>query len=280
MHNKLNDQALRELRLGTPFLLRSVEPMPAELHGHKVASVRRLGKRIALGFDNNLWLVMHLMIAGRLHWKSRPPSLAGKHQLAALDFAHGSLLLTEAGSKKRASLYVVAGSEELEKHNPGGLEPLECSLSAFKKTLRSENHTLKRSLTDPKLFSGIGNAYSDEILHAAGLSPIKLTQKLTDAEVERLYLATVETLTHWRDALMREAGGDMPAKVTAFRDGMAVHGRFGKSCPRCSEPIQRICYQRNETNYCARCQTGSKLLRDRALSRLLKADWPKTLHEL
>ena len=272
--------ALQELRLGNPFLVRSVEPPISALHGHTVSAVRRVGKRIAIGFDNDLWAVLHLMVAGRLHWKTTRPGLAGKQQLAAFDFEHGSLLLTEAGTRKRASLYVVAGEAGLAQHDPGGLEPLECRLPDFAARLRSENHTLKRALTDPRLFSGIGNAYSDEILHAARLSPVQLTQKLTDGQIESLFAATTTTLATWRDTLLREAAGQIPDKVTAFRDDMAVHGRFGKPCPVCSEAVQRIRYKDNETNYCARCQTGSRILKDRSLSRLLKNDWPKTLNEL
>ena len=277
---KIGGKTLRETRTGSPFLVRSVAPPLTELAGHRVRALRRIGKRIAIGFDNDLWIVLHLMIAGRLHWKTARPSLVAKPRLAALDFDHGSLLLTEAGTKKRASLFVAAGNAGLAEHDPGGLEPLECSMEEFAKTLRSENHTLKRALTDPRLFSGIGNAYSDEILHAARLSPIMLTNKLTDEQIRALHRATNMTLTMWRDALLREADGQLPQKVTAFRDGMAVHGRYGKPCPECGEPVQRIRYKSNETNYCACCQTDSRILRDRSLSLLLKKDWPQTLDDL
>ena len=280
LDNQIGGETLRNIRVGNPFLVRSVSPHVSELAGHKVSVLHRIGKRIAIGFDNDFWIVLHLMIAGRLHWKTDKPSLAGKQQLAAFDFDDGSLLLTESGTKKRASLFVVDGEANLGVHDPGGLEPLQCEIDEFASSLRKENHTLKRSLTDPHLFSGIGNAYSDEILHAAGLSPVLLTRKLTDDQITRLFEATVSTLTSWRDALMREADGKLPQKVTAFRDGMAVHGRFGKPCPDCGEPVQRIRYKDNETNYCARCQTGSRILKDRSLSRLLKKDWPKTLDEL
>lgn len=260
--------------------MRSVTPPLADCDGRKVVDIRRLGKRIAIGFDNDLWLVLHLMVAGRLHWQSRPPSLAGKQQLAAFDFAHGSLLLTEAGSKKRASLHVTAGEAGLAAHDPGGLEPLHCSLAEFAARIRLENHTLKRCLTDPRLFSGIGNAYSDEILHAARLSPVQLSQKLTEPAVAALHAATTSTLRRWRERLLTAAAGQVPEKVTAFRDGMSVHGRYGKPCPVCAAPVQRIRYKDNETNYCAHCQTGGRLLKDRSLSRLLKEDWPKTLDDL
>lgn len=277
---KLTGRRLDAIRLGSPFLLRSVEPPPSELRHRRLRHVRRIGKRIALGFDQDLWAILHLMIAGRLHWKNKPPSVAAKNALAALDFENGSLLVTESGTKKRASLHVVRGESGLGEHDPGGLEPLECSFDEFRSSLERENHTLKRSLTDPRLFSGIGNAYSDEILHVARLSPVKLSKRLTDAETRRLFDATVRTLSTWRKQLLDEAAGEMPARVTAFRDGMRVHGRFGKSCPECGEPVQRIRYKDNETNYCARCQTGSRLLRDRSLSRLLKQDWPDTLDDL
>lgn len=273
-------KSITDIRVRNPFLVRSVEPPVTAVIGHKLTDTRRIGKRIALGFDNDTWLVMHLMVAGRLHWKDEPPKLTGKQHLAAFDFDAGSLLLTEAGSKKRASLYVVAGEQRLADHDPGGIEPLQCSLSEFRTALRRENHTLKRALTDPRLFSGIGNAYSDEILHAARLSPVLLTQKMTDDQASALFDATVEVLTRWRDRLEREAAGEFPQKVTAFREDMAVHGRFGKPCPACGEPVQRIRYKDNETNYCAKCQTGSRILRDRSLSLLLKKDWPKTLDDL
>jgi len=271
---------LDAVRIRNPFLVRSVTISPTAAEGHRITQLRRIGKRIAMGFDNGMWFVLHLMIAGRLHWKSDKPVLSGKQHLAAFDFETGSLLLTEAGTRKRASLHVVGSVAELQDHDPEGLEPLQCSFDEFVARLVSENHTLKRALTAPQLFSGIGNAYSDEILHAARLSPVLLSQKL-DAEQQRsLFEATVATLTRWRDELLREAGGKIPQKVTAFRDGMAVHGRFGLPCPDCGEPVQRIRYKDNETNYCARCQNESRILRDRSLSRLLKEDWPKTLDEL
>jgi formamidopyrimidine-DNA glycosylase len=280
LENRIQGKALAEIRIGNPFLIRSVSPSPADVHGHTVRTIRRLGKRIAIGFDNDIWLVLHLMIAGRLHWKAGRPGLGSKRTLAALDFEDGSLLLTEAGSKKRASLYVVAGTDGLERHDPGGLEPLECGLAEFAAAIRGANHTLKRALTDPRILSGIGNAYSDEILHAARLSPVQLTSKLSDAAVERLFEAMRSTLGRWREELMRDAAGDIPSKVTAFREGMAVHGRYGLPCPDCGEPVQRIRYKDNETDYCARCQTGSRILKDRSLSRLLRKDWPRTLDDL
>jgi formamidopyrimidine-DNA glycosylase len=245
-----------------------------------VRSLRRLGKRIAIGLDEDYWLVLHLMIAGRLHWAGPGARLAARRSLAAFDFSHGSLVLTEAGSKKRASLHVVQGDANLQALNPSGLEVLESDFNAFVARLTSENHTLKRALTDPNLFSGIGNAYSDEILHRAQLSPAALTQRLDEKQREILYTAIRETLREWTEKLRHEAGGNFPEKVTAFRKGMAVHGRFGLPCPRCGAKVQRIRYADNETNYCAPCQTGGKLLADRSLSRLLKADWPRTLEEL
>ncbi len=280
LHRHILGQKLVTIRLGNAFLLRSVSPSPTAVHGEVVVAVCRIGKRIAISFENDIWLVIHLMIAGRLHWKAAQVSLRGKHALAALDFNNGSVLLTEAGTKKRASLHVVRGKTALAEHDPGGLEPLRCDQHQFRAVLMRENHTLKRALTDPRLFSGIGNAYSDEILHAARLSPVLLSQKLDDKQIMRLYQATVATLTTWRERLMRDAGGTFPKKVTAFHDDMSVHGRFGKPCPTCGEPVQRIRYKSNETNYCARCQTGSRILKDRSLSRLLKQDWPKTLDEL
>ena len=276
----IGGRRLDAVRIRNPFLVRSVEVAPGAAVGHKVSELRRIGKRIAIGFGNDVWFVLHLMIAGRLQWKTRSPVFTGRHQLAALDFDHGSLLLTEAGTKKRASLHVVGSTAELQEHDPGGLEPLQCSYAAFAAQLDRENHTLKRALTTPKLFSGIGNAYSDEILHAARLSPVLLTQNLNDQQRRSLFDAMVTTLTRWRDRLLEEAGGRIPGKVTAFRAGMAVHGRYGEPCPICAEPVQRIRYKDNETNYCARCQNESRLLRDRSLSRLLKQDWPKTLDDL
>jgi len=280
-------QRLERVRLASPFLLRTVIPPLQSLEGNTVQSLRRVGKRIAIGFTNDCWLVLHLMIAGRLHWRSgelQPDATAKttlpRRALAVLDFAHGSLVLTEAGSKRRASLHVVQGEEGLQALDPGGLEALDADLRAFAARLKSENHTLKRALTDPHLFSGIGNAYSDEILHAAMLSPAALTDRLSDQETGRLYEATRRILREWVERLRRESGSGFPEKVTAFREGMAVHGKFGKPCSRCGAAVQRIRYADNETNYCARCQTGGKLLADRSLSRLLKQDWPRTLEEL
>ena len=277
---KLTDHTLDSVRLGSPFVLRSVDPPPDASHGQRVVATRRIGKRIAIGLANDVWLVIHLMIAGRLHWHAAPPALTAKNRIAAFDFDHGSLLLTEAGTKKRASLTVVAGGDGLAAVDPGGIEPLTCSYDAFRDALTRENHTLKRALTDPRILSGIGNAYSDEILHAACLSPVALSQKLGPSEMQRLHDATREVLERWRERLRAEAGGDMPATVTAFRDGMTVHGRYRQPCPHCGEPVQRIRYKSNETNYCAACQTGGRILKDRSLSRILKDDWPKTLDEL
>ncbi|HEX5789081.1 MAG TPA: DNA-formamidopyrimidine glycosylase family protein [Woeseiaceae bacterium] len=277
LQNKLSGCVLREVRLGTPFLLRSVEPPLAAAHGHAVTGIRRIGKRIALKLDNDLWLVLHLMVGGRLHWHSTPPSLAAKNRLASFDFATGSLLVTEAGTRKRASLALVAGDAGLASQDPGGVEPLECDFAAFRDALTRENHTLKRALTDPHLVAGIGNAYSDEILHAARLSPVRLTKSLDESHLRTLYDATREVLREWRERLLEEAAGELPEKVTAFRPEMRVHGRYGEPCRVCGAPVQRIRYKDNETNYCARCQTESRLLKDRALSRLLKADWPTTL---
>jgi formamidopyrimidine-DNA glycosylase len=273
-------QPIEKIRIANPFLLRSVEPKPEALEGRPVRELRRIGKRIAIGTDDDLWLVIHLMIAGRLHWKPAAGKLAGRQSLAALDFANGSLTFTEAGTKRRASIQMARGEEGLAALDPGGIQPLEVDFSAFRTALSHENHTLKRALTDPRVISGIGNAYSDEILHAAQLSPIAQTQKLKDAEWERLYGAARDTLQFWIDRLCQEAAAKFPEKVTAFREDMAVHGRYGKPCPRCGEKILRIRYADNETNYCARCQTGGKVLADRGLSRLLGADWPRTLEEL
>ncbi len=273
-------QTLAHVRLGNPFLLRTLEPPLSSVEGRAVCGLRRVGKRLAIGVEGEIWLVLHLMIAGRLHWRPRPPKLGGRQNLAAFDFAHGSLTLTEAGSKRRASLHVVHGEEALRSLDPGGIDVFAAGLAAFREALIFENHTLKRALTDPRTFSGIGNAYSDEILHAARLSPIAQTRKLTAEEIARLYAATRDTLAAWRDRLRAEARPKFPEKVTAFREGMAVHGRYGQSCPRCGEPVQRIRYADNETNYCARCQTNGKVLADRGLSRLLGSDWPRTLEEL
>jgi formamidopyrimidine-DNA glycosylase len=261
------------------FLLRTVQPPIAETEGHTVRELRRIGKRIGIGLDNNLWLVLHLMIAGRLHWRAPGAKLGGRQNLAAFDFPDGSLVLTEAGVKRRASLHVVRG-EDLPSMDPGGVDVMSVDLKAFRAALTAENRTLKRVLTDPRIVSGIGNAYSDEILHAAQLSPILLTHKLSVAEWERLFAATQGALQLWIDRLQAEAGSGFPEKVTAFRADMAAHGRFGKPCRRCGDPIQRIRYADNETNYCARCQTGGRVLADRSLSRLLGADWPRTLDEL
>jgi formamidopyrimidine-DNA glycosylase len=269
--------ALDRVRLASPFVLRSVDPPLAEVEGRKVTAVRRLGKRIVLGFEGGLFLVIHLMIAGRLRWRERGAALPGKIGLAALDFTTGTLIFTEAGTKKRASLHAVRGEEALRALDPGGLEVVGSDAASFREALVRESHTLKRALTDPRLFSGIGNAYSDEILHRARLSPLKLTRALTEDEAARLHAAAEATLVEWTGRLRREAGGGFPEKVTAFRDGMAVHGRHGRPCPDCGAPVQRIVYAENECNYCARCQTGGTLLADRALSRLLKDDWPRTL---
>lgn len=280
LESRVVAQTLQKVRIASPFVLRSVDPPIKEAEGRRVLRLRRVGKRIVLELENDLFLIFHLMIAGRLHWKSAGAKIPGKLGLAAFDFHSGTLLLTEASPKKRASLNLVCGEEALEAHNPGGLEVLEANLASFRQALLRENHTLKRTLTDPRLFSGIGNAYSDEILHRARLSPVKLARQLDGQEIARLYKATQETLREWVERLRREAGERFPEKVTAFRPGMAVHGRYGKPCPECGSPIQRIVYAENETNYCARCQTGGKLLADRALSRLLKEDWPRTLAEL
>jgi formamidopyrimidine-DNA glycosylase len=263
-----------------PFLLRSASPPLAEVQGRTVHEVRRLGKRIAIGIEGGLWLALHLMIAGRLHWQTTAPKMGSRNVLAAFEFDNGWLWLTEAGTQRRAGLHVVQGEEGLQALSAGGIEPLDAELTAFSAALCSANHTLKRALTDPHIFSGIGNAYSDEILHRAQLSPIAMTHKLTAEEIERLYAATRATLVEWTDRLRAEAAGEFPEKVTAFRPGMAVHGRYGQPCPRCGAKVQRIRYASNETNYCAQCQTGGRLLADRALSRLMHEDWPRTLDEL
>ncbi len=277
---RIEGERLVRVRLESIFFLRSVQPPLSALEGQRVRELRRVGKRIAIGFENDLWAVLHLMIAGRLHWRDAGTKLSRKGAFAAFDFEHGSLTVTEAGSKRRASLHVVEGLEQLEAMDPGGIDVMTCSLAEFRERLMAENRTLKRALTDPRILSGIGNAYSDEILHAAALSPILQTHKLTDAQWESLYLHTQATLALWRDRFIAEAAERFPEKVTAFREEMAVHGRFGKPCRVCGEPVQRIRYADNETNYCARCQTGGKLLADRSLSRLLRGDWPKTLDEL
>ena len=277
---RINGHTLQRARLASPFLLRTLDPPVSAAEGRKVTGLRRIGKRIAIGVEDDIWLVLHLMIAGRLHWRPQPPKLGGRQNLAAFDFDNGSLSLTEAGTKRRASLHIVRGGEGLQSLDPGGIDVFTAGLEEFSEALTFENHTLKRALTDPRTFSGIGNAYSDEILHAAHLSPIAQTQKLTAAEIARLHRAVLATLTMWLDRLRAEARGKFPEKVTAFREGMAVHGRYGRPCPRCGDTVQRIRYADNETNYCARCQTAGKVLADRGLSRLLGKDWPRTLEEL
>ncbi len=273
-------QRLERTRIAKPFLLRSFDPPIGSADGKLIKGVRRMGKRIVLDLEDDLFLVFHLMIAGRLRWLSAGSKVPRKIGLAAFDFSTGSLILTEAGSKRRASLWLVRGESALEQFARGGLEVFESTLAEFAERLERENHTLKRSLTDPRLFSGIGNAYSDEILHRARLSPVKHTRRLTEDETARLFSSTLEVLTEWTSRLREETDGDFPAKVTAFREEMAVHGKFGQPCPVCGTPVQRIRYADNETNYCARCQTDGKLLADRALSRLLKQDWPKSIDDL
>ena len=277
---RIVDQPLVKLRLGNPFVLRTVDPSPSALAGKRVINVRRLGKRIVIELEDDLFIVIHLMIAGRFKWLAAGAKLPGKMGLAAFDFAIGTLLLTEAGSKRRASIHIVRGEESVRAHDPGGIEPLEISIDEFRAALTHERHTLKRTLTDPHVFSGIGNAYSDEILHRARLSPVQMTTNLADDEIARLYDATRRTLIEWTERLRAEAVERFPEKVTAFRPDFAAHGRYGKPCPDCSTPIQHIVYSENETNYCALCQTGGKLLADRALSRLLHSDWPKSIDEL
>jgi len=274
------DQPLVRVRLGTPFLVRSVDPPLTEAVGRRVVGLRRVGKRIVFELEGELFLVFHLMIAGRFHWRPPGARVPGKVGLAAFEFPTGTLMLTEASSKKRASLHVVRGAAAVAAFDAGGLEVLDADLGAFRAALTRESHTLKRTLTDPRLLSGIGNAYGDEILHRARLSPVRLTRQLDDDEIARLYRATQDTLRGWIERLRREAGNKFPERVTAFRDGMAVHGRYRQSCPDCGSPVQRIVYAENETNYCARCQTGGVLLADRSLSRLLKSDWPRSLDEL
>jgi formamidopyrimidine-DNA glycosylase len=277
---RIEGQVLERVEIVSPFLLRTVDPPLAEVEGRAITGLLRLGKRIVWCFKDDLYLVLHLMIAGRLHWKPKAAKLPGKIGLAAFRFPAGTLTLTEAGSKKRASLHIIRGRKSLLQHDPGGLEVLSADLGAFAAALTRENHTLKRALTDPQLFSGIGNAYSDEILHAARLSPLSLTQRLGQEEIARLFEATRKTLVEWTDKLRTEAGEGFPEKVTAFRTGMAVHGRFGQPCPVCGAAVQRIVYAENETNYCPQCQTEGRLLADHSLSRLLKDDWPRTLEEL
>ena len=281
LERRILEERLSGVRLRSPFLVRTSRPPIEAVHGKTVRRLRRMSKRIAIGFDEHLWLVLHLMIAGRLHWKAPQADIpGGRHGLAAFDFPAGALLLTEAGSKKRASLRVVEGERGLRALDPGGMEVLETDYSSFRAVLLSENHTLKRALIDPRKFSGIGNAYSDEILHRAGLSPVDLTQKLEPAAIGRLWEAARETLRYWVALLRRETGDSFPEKVTAFRPQMAVHGRYGKPCPKCGEKVRRIRYAANETNYCPACQTGGRLLADRSLSRLLKKDWPRTPEEM
>jgi formamidopyrimidine-DNA glycosylase len=280
LKKRILGQRLERLRIAGPFLLRTATPPLSSVEGKTVRRLRRMGKRICIGLEDELWLVLHLMIAGRLHWKKPGAKLTPPRGLAAFDFASGTLLWTEAGSRKRASLHLVAGEEGLKALDPGGLEVLETDLAHFAQVLTSSNHTLKRALTDPRLFSGIGNAYSDEILFEAKLSPLALTQKLKSEEIERLFTAVRTNLNGWIERLRRESGNEFPEKVTAFRDGMAVHGRYKEPCPRCNTKIQRIRYASNETNYCPTCQTGGRLLADRSLSRLLREDWPRTPEEL
>jgi len=282
LESRILGQTLEHVRLASVFVLRTVDPPVSTAEGKTVTALRRIGKRIAIGVEDDLWLVIHLMIAGRLHWKPPLAKLAGRNALLALDFPHGTLTLTEAGSQRRASLHVLRGEQALHDIDPGGYDLFspDTSLSGFQAALTRENRTLKRALTDPRLISGVGNAYSDEILHAAHLSPIALTHKLSDNDWEHLFAATLSILILWTNRLTAEAGKEFPEKVTAFRPDMAVHGRYGQPCPRCGQPIQRIRYADNETNYCAQCQTGGKVLADRSLSRLLGKDWPRTLDEL
>ena len=273
-------QRVTAVRLASPFLLRSVDPPLSAIEGRRVVALRRLGKRVVVETDGELFLVFHLMIAGRFRWKPPGAAIPGKVGLLALDFENGTLILTEAGSKRQASLYLVQGEAMLAQHDPGGLEVMDADLATFAETLQRGNHTVKRALTDPHLFSGIGNAYSDEILHSARLSPFKQTGGMSEEEIRRLYEATRLTLSQWTERLQREAGDEFPERVTAFRDGMAVHGRYRQPCPDCGAPVQRVVYAANEANYCANCQTGGRLLADRSLSRLLRDDWPRTLEEL
>lgn len=280
LERRIRGRRLEHVQIASPFVLRTVVPPLSNTEGKRVLELRRVGKRICIGLEDDFWLVLHLMIAGRLHWREGKSKTQKHRGLAAFEFENGTLLWSEAGSQKRASLHVVAGKEALDRLNPGGLEVLETTLEQFSTVLRSANHTLKRALTDPRLFSGIGNAYSDEILFEAQLSPLALSQKLTPGEVERLFTATQANLRHWVDVLRSETGSGFPEKVTAFRSGMAVHGRYKQPCVRCGTRIQRIRYASNETNYCPKCQTGGRLLADRSLSRLLRDDWPKTPEEL
>jgi formamidopyrimidine-DNA glycosylase len=280
LEQRICGHTLRQANIASPFLLRSIEPPVEACVGHRVTSVRRVGKRIAIGFDNDVWMVLHLMIAGRLHWSELVKKPDGRRTLAAFAFDSGCVTLTEAGSQKRASLHMALGESGLAALDPGGIDVMAASVEAFQRALTTGNHTLKRALTDPRVFSGIGNAYSDEILHRARLSPIALTSRLTDGQVAHLHASTREVLQEWTERLRAEAGNKFPEGVTAFREEMAVHGRYGLPCPRCGSKVQRIRYASNETNYCATCQTGGHLLADRALSRLLGKDWPRTLEEL
>jgi formamidopyrimidine-DNA glycosylase len=280
LEDRIVGQSLRRVVIAKPFVLRTARPPVSELDGRTVREVRRIGKRIAIGLDEDYWLVIHLMIAGRLHWHASGWAGASRNRLALFEFPDGVLSLTEAGSRRRASIHLLRGEDVLAALDPGGIDVLSCDVKTFREALAAENHTLKRALTDPHTLSGIGNAYSDEILHAAHLSPVALTQKLSDEEWRRLHIATQQTLRRWIDRFRTEAKSGFPEKVTAFREGMAVHGRYGKPCPTCGATVQRIRYADNETNYCPRCQTGGRLLADRALSRLLKSDWPRTLEEL
>jgi formamidopyrimidine-DNA glycosylase len=280
LERRVLGRMLERVRIRSAFVLRSADPPISTVEGRRVRELRRIGKRVVMGLDDELWIVIHLMIAGRLHWRAPAAKLSSRNQLAAFDFADGTLLLTEAGTKRRASIYVVKGEAALRAMDPGGIDVLESTEQQFRAALTAQNRTLKRALTDPRILSGIGNAYSDEILHAAELSPLALTQKLQAEEWRRLFSATIATLDTWMRRLGQEAEARFPDKVTAFRPEMSVHGRYGKPCPRCGEPIQRIRYADSETNYCVRCQTGGKLLADRGLSRLLGADWPRTLDEL
>lgn len=280
LESRIVGEKLEHVRLASPFLLRTADPPLACVEGKIVEKLRRIGKRVAIGMEGDVWLVLHLMIAGRLQWRNPGIKLSGRQNLAAFDFAKGSLVFTEAGAKRRASLHIVGAEENLKSFDAGGIDVFEADLDSFRNMLTAENHTLKRALTDPRLLSGIGNAYSDEILHAAQLSPVTLTQKLTTTEWDRLFIATRSTLRLWIDRLCAEAKEGFPEKVTAFREQMAVHGRYGQPCPRCGEKVLRIRYADKETNYCARCQTKGKVLADRSLSRLLGSDWPRTLEEL
>jgi formamidopyrimidine-DNA glycosylase len=277
---RLLNQPIQRIRIGSPFVVRTFDPPIKEVEHKKILALRRMGKRIVIELEDDLYVIVHLMIAGRLHWKPKGAKIARKYGQAAIDFPNGTLLLTEAGTKKRASIHLVRGEAALQEYDPGGLEIFDMTLEQFTAALTRENHTLKRSLTDPHLFSGIGNAYSDEILHRAKLSPIRLTKQMTDVEIERLYDAVRESMAEWIERLRKERGSGFPEKVTAFRPDMAVHGKYGKPCPVCGSPVQRIVHAENETNYCPTCQTGGKLLADRSLSRLLKQDWPRSLEEL